>query len=148
MDGRTDQSSESLIAVDILSFRKATRDINFDVYLKVSEHNIAHVFSRTTGLDYKRLAQYVQRGVRELYIRPHDHDAYKQFIARPAESIFQDPNTPQERKIATLINMTEQNMAEIFSQFTIEKDTADTTRKLVKNYVEIMTQPLRLWLPL
>lgn len=129
---------DELIPVDIKTFRSATRDINFDVYIKLSKSNIAHVFSRTTGLDYKRLAQYIQKGVKELFIHPDDQAAYQAFISRPASEIFKDPNTPQEKKIATLLNMTEQNMAEIFSQLSLEEDTAQNTQKLIKNYVDIM----------
>ncbi len=54
-------SQSSFIGVDILTFRNATRDISFDVFLKLGDNNFAHVFSRSTGLDYKRLAQYVQK---------------------------------------------------------------------------------------
>jgi putative nucleotidyltransferase with HDIG domain len=134
------QTQPALISVDILTFRKATRDIDFDVYIKLSNDNVAHVFSRSTGLDYKRLAQYIQKGVKELYIRAEDEAAYKAFISRPAQEIFSDPNTPQEKKIATLLNMTEQNMAEIFSQFAIEDETAQSTQKLLTNYVELMAR--------
>src|SRR5689334_9332743 len=91
-----------MLPVDIQSFRNATRDISFDVYLRLSHDNFAHVFSRTTGLDYKRLASYIQKGVTELYIRPEDEEAYKAFVARPAHAIFTDPNTPNDKKIATL----------------------------------------------
>jgi putative nucleotidyltransferase with HDIG domain len=127
------------VAVDIQTFRNATRDISFDVFLKLSEDNYAHVFSRTTGLDYKRLAQYTFKGVRELYIHPEDRGAYDTFVSRSAEKIFNDPSTPPEKKIATLLNMTEQNMAEIFSTLNIGEDTAENAQKVVKNYVNLMT---------
>ena len=129
---------ENLREVDIHSFRNATRDINFDVYLKLSEENFAHVFSRTTGLDYKRLAQYIQKGVQFLHIRDEDHGAYKAFIARTADAIFNDPNTAPEKKVATLLNMTEQNMAELFTQLNISEDTATSTHRVVNNYVDLM----------
>ncbi len=127
-------------AVDILTFRNAARDISFDVYLKLSDTNIAHVFSRTTGLDYKRLAQYISKGVKELYIRAEDEEAYKAFVARTTDVIFNDPGTQQEKKIATLLNMTEQNMAELFEQMNIPEDTAASTQKVVRNYVKLMVE--------
>jgi len=126
--------------VDITTFRNATRDISFDVYLKLSDENFAHVFSRTTGLDYKRLAQYIQKGVTELFIRPEDEPLYKKFVTRTAESIFNDPETSHEKKIATLLNMTEQNMAEIFTQLNVPDDTATKTQRVVKNYVDLMIE--------
>jgi putative nucleotidyltransferase with HDIG domain len=133
-------SADELVAVDILTFRTATRDIDFDVYIKLSNDNIAHVFSKSTGLDYKRLAQYIQKDVKELFVKRDDLEAYKKFISRPAQAVFSDPNTPQEKKIATLLNMTEQNIAEIFSQFTVAEDTMQSTQALIKNYVDIMVQ--------
>jgi putative nucleotidyltransferase with HDIG domain len=136
---RSFETASSLVAVDILSFRGATRDINFDVYLKLSEDNIAHIFSRTTGLDYKRLAQYISKGVKEVFIHPDDVPAYKDFIARPAQSVFSDPNTSQEKKIASLLNMTEQNMAELFTQMNISEETGESARNVIQGYVKLMT---------
>jgi putative nucleotidyltransferase with HDIG domain len=108
--------------------------------LKLSDDNVVHVFSRTTGLDYKRLAQYIQKGVKTLYVHPEDQLAYNTFIARPAIEIFADPSTPQEKKIAILLNMTEQNMAELFSQISVEEETAANSQKIIQNYVNLMIQ--------
>ena len=138
MTDRATISSTALLPVDIGLFRTATRDITFDVYLKLSDENVAHVFSKNTGLDYKRLAQYLQKGIKTLYIHPEDEEAFKLFISRSAEAVFKDPNTPQEKKIASLLNMTEQNISEIFAQFTMEDETAVNTQKVIKNYVELM----------
>lgn len=139
MGVRSTDLANKLIPVNIQTFRNATRDICFDVYLKLSEDNIAHVFSRTTGLDYKRLAQYISKGVQELYIQESDLPAYKDFVARPAHVIFADPATSQETKIATLINMTEQNMAEVFTQLNVNNETAEGSRRVINGYVKLMT---------
>ena len=139
MTERLNCSPDDLIAVEIQAFRNATRDINFDIYLKLSGDNVAHVFSRTTGLDYKRLAQYIQRGVTHLYIHPNDFENYKTFISKPAHVVFSDPGTSQERKIASLLNMTEQNMAEIFTQVKMEEETAVNAQRLIKSYVDLVT---------
>jgi HD-GYP domain-containing protein (c-di-GMP phosphodiesterase class II) len=133
-------NSAGLVAVDIHSFRDATRDISFDVFMKLSEDNVVHVFSRTTGLDYKRLAQYTLRGVQQLYILPQDVDAYKAFIARPAHLVLEDPNTSNEKKIATILNMTEQNMAELFSQINVSEETASASQRVIHGYVDMMTK--------
>lgn len=133
-------SPDQLMPVAIKSFRNTTRDIAFDVYLRVSDDNYAHVFSRTTGLDYKRLANYIQMGVESLYILKTDEPAYKDFVSRPAFDVFKDPAVPQEKKIAALLNMTEQNMAEIFSQVEVPTETAESAQKLVRSYVDIMVE--------
>jgi putative nucleotidyltransferase with HDIG domain len=140
MQERVTLPAESLMAVDILTFRHAIRDITFDVYLKLSDDNFARVFSGTTGLDYKRLAQYIQKGIQELYVLKTDHSLYKQFVSVTAESIFEDPHTSPEKKIATLLNMTEQNIAETFSQFNVDEETAKSTQKLIHNYIDLMTE--------
>jgi putative nucleotidyltransferase with HDIG domain len=127
-----------LKAVDIQGFRSATRDITFDVYVRLGEDKYAHVFSRSTGLDYKRLAQYVAKGVKELYIRTEDEPLYVAYIARTADSIFNDSSTSTEKKVATLLNMTEQNMAEIFLQSEVSEESAASAQKVVKNYVQLM----------
>ena len=132
-------SSQIYLPVDIRSFRNTTRDIGFEVFLKISDDNYAHVFSRSTGLDYKRLAQYIQKGLSELYIKKEDEAAYQEFVSHSADSIFSDPETAQEKKIATLLNMTEQNMAELFTQLDVSEETAKNTEKVVKNYVKLMT---------
>jgi putative nucleotidyltransferase with HDIG domain len=129
---------DQFTAVEISTFRNVTRDINFDVFLRLSDENVAHVFSKTTGLDYKRLAQYMQKGVRELYIRKEDKALYDAFVAKTAQKIFDDPNTPQEKKIAVLLNMTEQNMAELFTQSNVSESTADSTKTVIKSYVDLM----------
>ena len=130
--------AQTFKAVDIHSFRNTTRDISFDVFIRLGEENYAHVFSRTTGLDYKRLAQYIMKGVRDLYIRTEDAAAFAEFVSRTAESIFNDPGTTQEKKIATLLNMTEQNMAELFISTNINEEMAESSQKVVKNYVNML----------
>lgn len=140
MQERVSIAADKLKAVDILTFRHAIRDITFDVYLRLSDDNFARVFSGTTGLDYKRLAQYIQKGIHHLYILKADEEQYKAFVSVTAESIFLDPSTSPEKKIATLLNMTEQNIAETFSQFNVDEETAKSTQKLIHSYVDLMTE--------
>ncbi|MGE0614745.1 MAG: HD-GYP domain-containing protein [Bacteriovoracia bacterium] len=129
---------ESFFSVDIEKFRYATRDISFDIYLRLSEANFAHVFSRTTGLDYKRLAQYIQKGVKEVFIKLDDRGKFEEFIAKTADVVFQNPETSNEHKIAILLNMTEQNMTELFTQLDVPNETAENTRRVIHHYVELM----------
>src|SRR5689334_10692109 len=123
-------SEGTLIPVDIHLLRKTTRDIDFDIYIKLSADNIVHLFSSATGLDYKRLAHYVQSGVTHLHVRDKDYKKFQRFVSRSAESILTDPKTVWEKRVAALVNMTEQNIAEICSQLDLEDDTASTAQKL------------------
>lgn len=124
--------------VEIKVFRNTTRDIGFDLFLKLGPDNYAHVFSRVTGLDYKRLAQYIFKGIKELYIKVEDETVYNDFISVTTDSILGNPNVATEKKLATLLNMTEQNMAELFMQVNVNEATAQKTQQVVKNYVQIL----------
>lgn len=134
----TDKNSQFL-AIDIQLLRTPHKDIGFDVFLKLGEDNFAHVFSKTTGLDFNRLASYLHKGVKEVYIRVEDEKAYQDFLKSPIDRILQDPQVSSEKKIALVLNMTEQNMAEIFTRFEIPEESLNKTQSVVKNYVELMS---------
>ena len=131
-------SEKNYICIDIRLLKRAAKDIPFDVYLKVSDSNYAHVFSKATGLDYKRLAQYTQKGVKDAYILEADQAAFNAFIARTHDSILLDPNATKEKKVEALQNQTEQIMNEVFANLQISEETATQTKKVVQNYVKIM----------
>lgn len=134
-----EKEASQFIGVDIQIFRDATRDITFDLYIKLSENNYAHVFSRNTGMDYKRLAQYIQKGVTELFVRKEDKEVFEKFRSVRAEDSLMDPNTPEPKKIALLLNMTEQAISELFAHIRIPEATATSTKKVVKSYVDLMS---------
>jgi HD-GYP domain-containing protein (c-di-GMP phosphodiesterase class II) len=128
------------LEVDIRSFRYATRDISFDVYLKLSETNYAHVFSRATGLDYRRLSNYMRKGVEKLYVRLEDEPAYATFVSRTADQVFNDPTTPTERKVAILLNMTEQAMTELFTHVQARDEQVEGARQVVSNHTALLSR--------
>lgn len=131
---------DQFIAVPIQSFRSSVRDICFDVYLRIADDHFAHIFSKNTGLDYKRLAHYIYKGVDSLYVKTEDHGKYLDWQKETIEAREWKEETPKEKKIATLLNMTEQNMSEIFCQLNVPEDTAKNTEQVVKNYVQLMVE--------
>jgi len=130
---------ERFIAVEIQKFRGTMRDLTFDVFLKVSGDHYAHVFSRSTGVDYQRLEKYIFRGVKELYIRENDYEIYKNYSKVTAATVFTDPALTQEKRVSALLNMTEQNLAEIFTRFSVDEQAAQQSRTLVQGYVGLMS---------
>ena len=68
MSVETRQNADNFIPIEIARLRNTMREINFDLYLKISEDNFAHVFSKNSGIDYRRLAQYISKGVIHLYL--------------------------------------------------------------------------------
>jgi len=130
--------AQGLTPIAIATLRGSARNLTFDVFIKVSADNFVHVFSSATGLDYLRLSQYESRGVLALYIRKADLDRYKQHIARSAEQLLTDLNLPDEQRVALVINMTEQALADVFTQVRISEVTAKEVKKVVQSYVDFM----------
>lgn len=125
--------------VDIRLFRTTSKDISFDVYLKLADENYAHVFSKSSGIDYKRLAQYIQKGVVHAYIRSEDEAAFQEYMQRCPEQVFQDPKIPDAKKVAILLNMAEQNIAELFNVIKVSDEAANASTKVVKNFIKLMS---------
>lgn len=134
----SDAKDKNYIAVDIRSFRNSSKDIRFDVYIKLSTDNFAHVFSKSTGLDYRRLAQYIQKGIQDLYIRFEDKPLFDEMLKNNPDHILADPSASPEAKITTLLSMTEQNIAELFTYANVNPETAEKTQQIVRRYVDMM----------
>ncbi|MGE4231875.1 MAG: HD-GYP domain-containing protein [Bacteriovoracia bacterium] len=126
--------------VDIRTFRQSLKEVTFDVYLKLGEDNFAHVFSKTSGIDYKRLAQYIQKGVTHLYIRKEDETSFHLYLKQSPEQVYMDPNTPISKKVTVLLNQAEQNLAELYNTLKVAPEISQTTTKIVKNFVKMMTE--------
>lgn len=124
--------------VDIRTFRVASKDISFDVYLKLSDDNFAHVFSKSSGIDYKRLAQYIAKGVSHLFVRCEDETLFREYMQRSPEKLFLDPKVADSKKVSVLLNMAEQNISELFSILNVSEEAAQTSVKIVKNFISLM----------
>ncbi len=130
-------------AISIERLKKLTRDLPVDLFLRLSEDNYCHVFSRSTGLDYRRLQGYRQKGVTELHYREEDEAVVQQHLSeRRMDVLLQSPLIMPEQKAGILLNWTEQTLAEIFSDFPVSEESAEESRGLVQNLVELMvSQP-------
>lgn len=131
--------SSELIPVEIKQFHGVAREIDFDIFLQLSEGNFVHVFSKTSGIDYQRLAKYKTKGISHLYIKKNEQDHFSKFISNSGMKILENSNLSSETKLAHLLNYTEQNMAEIFAQNEVNEETADSSKKLVKNYIDLLS---------
>jgi putative nucleotidyltransferase with HDIG domain len=132
--------TENWLEIPIESLRSPFRDLTFDVYLRLSESKIAHVFSRVTGIDYARLANYAERGVKSLLIRAEDRARFEEFALRSSAKILSDKSVPRERKLACLMNLTEQALNDIFGNLNVTESTAQSLRGMVQGYVKTLGQ--------
>lgn len=131
--------SDPFIAVSMDVLRGGLRDIPFDLFIEVSGENYAHLFSKETGIDYERLHQYRQKGVTHLYIRASEEGAFLKYLANGPQKIFENPTATPADQLVALINMTEQNLAELFSRFPTDAQTTKTTRTIIHNYLKILS---------
>jgi len=122
-------------AVSINELKKLTRDIDFDVFVRLSEGNFTHVFSRSTGLDYARIAHYVHKGVKELYIPQADYDAYVKFKEKNDRLRLAEEKPNSELGVAALLNMTDQALSDIFLNFSITDESVGLVKNVTKKYI-------------
>lgn len=132
------------VKVDIGSFRTSSKNIGFDVFMKLGEANYAHVFSKQTGIDFQRLTHYQEKGVRYLYIKAQDEEAYRDFVRARPDSVIADEEAPETKKAAALLNLAEQNLTEVFSTLQksseLSEDALRSSSKLVKNFIKVMAK--------
>lgn len=131
-------------SIEISVLKATDKHITFDVYLKLSDTNYAHVFSKSTGIDFKRLNSYRDKGVREFYVRNEDKPQYDEFLANRPESIISNPNASNTKKAAALLSLAEQNLSDIFSslqpQMTLQEEAAEAAKKLVFNFTRVLSK--------
>lgn len=127
------------IEIPVESLRSPYRDLTFDVFLRLAEQKVAHVFSKATGVDYARLAGYAERGVRTLLIRAEDKEKYEAFALQSSAAILADKTIPRERKLAVLMNLTEQVLNDIFGNLSVSQPTAESLKNMVQGYVKVMS---------
>jgi putative nucleotidyltransferase with HDIG domain len=127
-------------AVSIEELKKLTRDLPVDLFLRLGTDNYCHVFSRSTGLDYRRLLSYRQKGVIELHYRAADHETVEQYRSeRRMDVMLQSPLILPEQKAGILLNWTEQTAAEVFSDLPVSEAAAQESRSMVTSLVDLMT---------
>jgi putative nucleotidyltransferase with HDIG domain len=133
--------SHGWLCVSIEDLGRLTRDLPVDLFLKLSESNYCHVFSRESGLDYSRLASYRRRGVTHLHARKEDRVLLETHLhARRFEVVLADPALRPEQKAAVVLNWTDQALSEVFSGLPISEQAASGSCQLVGQYVELMTR--------
>jgi putative nucleotidyltransferase with HDIG domain len=127
------------IPVAIEDLRKLVRELPLDLFIQLSESNYCHVFSRTTGLDYGRLAKYRQKGVTHLYGRESDREILEQHLREhQLDRLLADSSVRPEQKAGLILNWTERTIADVFISTSIPPGAMEDSRRLVLQYVDLM----------
>lgn len=132
-------------ALHMDKLKKCNPEIPFNLYIRLGdvdslkeEARYAQIFSKTTGIDYSRLAHYIHKGVKELYVRSEDKDLALQFFSQTRSSFME--NESVETQMKYLLHSTDQVLSEVFEGSLILKETAQETKVLVKEYISTLNQ--------
>lgn len=126
--------------VTVESFWNVPKDLTFDVFALISEGHFVHVFSKATGMDYKRLAQYRVNGAQHLYVRKEDFEKWKSFVSKPIGTLIDEKGVSIDRKVALVLNLTEQHLTEVFVRLNVTDELATSTREVIHRYVDLMSK--------
>jgi putative nucleotidyltransferase with HDIG domain len=138
----TDFINGQFNAVDIQVFMRGARRLGFDVFLKVSEKKLTQVFSRVTGVDYRRLAQYIKKGVKELYISKVDLAAFENYKKEDLEDALDDKNLSTDEKAEILVDLTNQNISLVCEMAKLPEELADKSKKIIHGFISALrTEP-------
>lgn len=132
------------VPVDIRFLRSARRNLCCDVFVRLGGDKMTRVFSRETGLDFERLAQYIAKGVREVFVDKKDIEAFSKYIKVSPEQVISNEQTTNEEKVAALLDMAEQNMTEIFQFLEVPDKVAQKTQSIVNNFIEALEKEPKL----
>jgi HD-GYP domain-containing protein (c-di-GMP phosphodiesterase class II) len=127
------------VRVDLSVFRDRTREIAFDLFLRVGSGNYVPVFSKTTGIDYKRLVSYRLKGVECLYVARAEESALAAYLSSDLANTIADPLQPQAKRVAALLARTEQCMSELFVSVGVPEVAARQTAAVVRSYVDLLS---------
>lgn len=105
---------------------------------------MTRVFSKDTGLDFERLAQYITKGVKEVFVLKKGIAAFSKCIKISPEQVISDESTSDQEKVAALLDMAEQNMTEVFHFLEVPDNVATKTSSIVNNFIQALEKEPKL----
>lgn len=127
------------VSIDIQRLTKAGRNISCDVFIMRSNNKMTRVFSKESGLDFKRLNQYIDKGVAEVYVQREDWDIFMAHINRTPDQIIIDDDASREEKISALIDIADQSVAEFFTEVPVRETSVEKMKVVVRQMVKSLT---------
>lgn len=90
-----------MVAVPVASL-VAGMKVPVDVYLSLNDERFVLIFKNGSALDATRMQEFVQRGLRELYVRKEDYPGFFNRQVAIAGILIQHPKVPSAQKIEFL----------------------------------------------
>jgi HD-GYP domain-containing protein (c-di-GMP phosphodiesterase class II) len=98
----------------------------FDVYIQRGEKYVK-VFKKNVGIDVDRIVTYENKGVDNLYIRSEHRSSYFLKAEQVVANLLQKKETPTEKKVEVIHEMTNLAMMEIFMDFHLDEGVIEKT---------------------
>ncbi len=127
--------SQQYLPVELQSLKTGIREIEFDIFVKLSDENYVQLFSKSLGIDYRRLFKYESRGVREFHVRAEEFESYLRFASFTASQLLVSASVSREKKIASLISLTEQCLVQVFSLSVFDEKVIAEIKTLVNHFI-------------
>jgi putative nucleotidyltransferase with HDIG domain len=141
-DALSDKDSDSFPfeSIDIKILSTAGRALCCDVFIKISDTKMTRVFSVETGLDFLRLKQYVDKGVKEVFVRKEDLTSFTAYLKHSPEQVFQNADASKEEKVNALLDLADQTVVDFFTKMPIPDVSVEKTKAIIKRMLHSLAK--------
>lgn len=120
------------VGLDIKRLTTAGRNLNCDVFIKISDAKMTRVFSVETGLDFMRLKQYIEKGVNEIYVRKEDFERFTKYLQNSPEAVLLNDHATREEKVGALLDLADQTVVDFFTKLPLEDVSVEKTKSIIR----------------
>lgn len=139
MDGKGKEESP-FVPIEIQRLTSASRTLSCDIFIKISESKMTRIFSVETGLDFIRLRQYIEKGVKEVFVRREDQQKFNDYLQISPDTIFNSEVATKEAKVAALLDLADQSVADFFSKLPIQEVSVEKTKGIIKRMITTLAK--------
>lgn len=132
-------------------FARLDGNLEFDVYLQLSDEKITKIFHRGSAIDRERLENYILRGIPHFLILKEERAAFMKSTVKILEHYLSSQDFSKEDAQAILDDAAEKILAEVLSHTKLSAESVSYSKKVVQSYVfisakqsEVLAQLLKL----
>lgn len=128
------------VGLDIKRLTSAGKNLNCDVFIKISDAKMTRIFSVDTGLDFIRLRQYIDKGVKEVFIRQEDLGDFSKYLRQSPHLILQSEAATKDEKVNALLDLADQNVSDFFTKLPLPDVSVEKTKEIIRRMVTALSK--------
>ena len=128
------------VAIDIKNLSTAGRNLSCDVFIKISDTKMTRVFSVETGLDFLRLKQYIEKGVKEIFVRMDDYHAFTHYLHNPPDHVFHSESASKDERVNALLDLADQTVVDFFTKVPLADVSVEKTKAIIKRMLSSLAK--------